>query len=201
MRRRGRTGISSPGSPPGPVLSHLLSLPRPCPGHWSPEVRPTAPCPGVEELRPNRDTGQLSSIWFGFEKEPREVLWVPPCLAHHPHSGVCSPARVGGGGLVTSFLGNPLQHRAQGWDPQGVQQAPLGPLLTPSWPWAQALSTPWRVSFWASASQRGKPMSKTGPSTEPQSEGRRVRAKACKITGRSRPNHSPSRGEPAGAEA
>lgn len=99
------------------------------------------------------------------------------------------------------------------WEPPPTTQGTaLGPSRGPAsppvplyslnhGPGARALSSPWRVSPQASTSRQDNPTPRRGPGIEPQDEGRRVGAKACKITGRSRPNHSPSRGEPAGAEA
>lgn len=123
-------------------------------------------------------------------------------LAHHPHRRGSSPAGVGDGGLVAFFCGN--ARTAQG-TALGPSRGTASPLCPPTLS-IMALGHG-HYQLPGGCYPRPAPASKPTPCPGQdlvqslRMRGRRVGAKACKITGRSEPNHSPSRGEPAGTEA
>lgn len=157
-----------------------------------PEVRPTASWPWSRGVRAQQGTGQQSGVWLGFEKKPG-----PPS----PQEGELSSGGRGWGAGCLFLWECPHSTGHSVGTLKGYSKPPVPPYSLNHGPGARALSAPWRLLPQASTSQQANPMPRTGPGTEPQDEGRRVGAKACKITGRSEPNHSPSRGEPAGTEA
>ena len=133
---------------------------------------------------------------LGVERSPEKYPGAPPCPSHCPYRATL-PERT----WLPLSLDPPTPYSKgrrvgtpKGAEPRkGAPARPLCPLLIDHGPGVVALWIPWRVSPGAGPSPAGPARTRAGSGTEPQGERRWVEAKVCKITGKSGPNHSPSR--------